>query len=111
MDRRLALRCLIPAVSLLAFAAHPSNVTVLGEWYDDLGSPKFLDAKMRIEREGERYFMVRQSGDGSGIRTRLDRDGDKFFKVGDTFGAMYRITAKGLEIHDRRGYIRTAQKR
>ncbi|WP_130414321.1 hypothetical protein [Fluviicoccus keumensis] len=99
--------CLISSLSLSAYAQNKHST--VGIWYDDLGSPQYGDSTLVIEKEGEKYFVLRRNGDGSGSRYRLKRIGSEYSKVGDRFGAKYVITAKGLEIHDKAGYIRTAK--
>lgn len=101
----------IALMPLLGNRALASEIVKVGEWYDDLGSPNYFDAMLTIESEDGRFFIVRRMGDGSGSRWRLDRKGESYYKVGDKFGAMYKITAKGLEIHDSRGLIRIAKVR
>lgn len=111
MNRRYLLQTLALPLCSFAVAVRAAEVTVIGTWVDDVGSPKFMDAQLTIEREGDRYFVVRRNGDGSGSRMRLERDGNTYIKVGDKFGAMYKVTAQGLEIHDRRGLIRAAKRK
>ena len=91
-------------------SASAAEVKVIGKWYDDLGSPDFADATFTIEQEGESYFLGRRNGDGSGGRYKLTKSGNTYLKVGDKFGAKYVVTDRGLELHDREGYIRTAKK-
>jgi hypothetical protein len=99
--------CLFWGLFLSAYAQN--SITFVGSWYDDLGSPAYGDATLTIEKEGEKYFVSRRNGDGSGSRYRLERKGTEYIKVGDRFGAKYVVTGKGLEIHDKAGYIRTAK--
>jgi hypothetical protein len=95
---------------LLSIAANSNErVAVVGKWYDDLGSPKFLDSTLTIEEENGRYFFNRRNGDGSGGRFKLEKAGNAYTKVGDKFGAKYLVMPEGLELHDRAGYIRTAK--
>jgi len=95
---------------VLCASVAAADVKIVGKWYDDLGSPDFADATMIIEQEGEQYFLNRRNGDGSGGRYKLKKAGNSYSKIGDKFGAKYVVTNKGLEIHDRGGYIRTARK-
>lgn len=103
---RLSLALLLPFNALAAGTA-----TTIGTWYDDLGSPSYGNATLTIEKEGDRYFLSRRNGDGSGGRYRVERKGTVYTKIGDKFGAKYIVTEKGLEIHDKAGYIRTAKKK
>lgn len=105
--RKLFLSCLFCMLALNV-AAQGSNA-VVGVWYDDLGSPAYGDATLTLEKEGNRYFHSRRNGDGSGSRYRVEQKGTEYAKIGDRFGAKYVFTAKGLEIHDKAGYIRTAK--
>lgn len=82
----------------------------LGAWYDDLGSPDYGDSTLILESDSGKFFVIRRNGDGSGSRYRVNKSGNSYLKVGDRFGAKYVITEKGLEIHDKAGYIRTAKK-
>lgn len=95
---------------LLSFSAHAKDaVTIVGRWYDDVGSPAFLDATFIIESEGRRFFVHRKNGDGSEGRYGVERSKNTYTRIGDKFDAKYIITPKGLELHDRAGYIRTAR--
>ncbi|GMU48777.1 MAG: hypothetical protein AMXMBFR31_10030 [Candidatus Desulfobacillus denitrificans] len=96
---------------LLPFSALAAGKVTTGTWYDDLGSPSYGDATLTIEKEGDRYFLSRRNGDGSGGRYQVERKGTVYTKIGDKFGAKYIVTEKGLEIHDKAGYIRTAKKK
>lgn len=97
------------ALLLLAKFATASPPKVIGVWYDDLKSPKYGDAVLSIEQEGDRYFLNRKNGDGSVGRHVLEMKQDRYFRVGDRFGANYRITPGGLELHDSQGFIRLAK--
>lgn len=110
MNRRTAFGG-IALLAIFASAASAAGIVKIGEWYDDIGSPTLLDATLTIESEGDRFFIVRRMGDGSGSRWRLEKKGESYFKAGDKFGGMYRVTSKGLEIHDRHGLIRIAKAR
>lgn len=99
--------CLLWGLSLGVLAQ--SSSAVVGVWYDDIGSPTYGDATLTIEKDGDRYFISRRNGDGSGSRYRVERKGAEYTRVGDQFGAKYVVTAKGIEIHDKAGYIRTAK--
>jgi beta-xylosidase len=94
-------------LSIGAFAQNRS--TIVGSWYDDLRSPNYADATLILEKDGEKYFINRRNGDGSGSRYRVSKNGNAYTKDGDKFGAKYLVTSKGLEIHDKNGYIRTAK--
>lgn len=86
------------------------SATEVGVWYDDLGSPDYGDSTLILESDSGKFFVIRKNGDGSGSRYRVNKSGNSYIKVGDRFGAKYVITEKGLEIHDKAGYIRTAKK-
>lgn len=106
--RKFVLSCSFLWVLSLGALAQSSSV-IVGIWYDDLGSPAYGDATLAIERDSEKYFLSRRNGDGSGSRYRVEKNGAAFTKIGDRFGAKFVVTAKGLEIHDKAGYIRTAK--
>lgn len=99
--------CMIWGLFVSAFAQNTN--AIVGVWYEDIGSSAYGDATLTIEKEGGKYFVSRRNGDGSGSRYRVERKGAEYIKVGDRFGAKYVVTAKGLEIHDKAGYIRTAK--
>lgn len=94
----------------------PHNVSVenpvsfTGEWYYDVGSPKFFDARLIISNANGVYLLKRINGDGSiGVFT-MSKVGEKLYKDGDKFGAYYVPTASGLKIYDSKSYIITASK-
>jgi len=80
-----------------------------GSWYDDLGSPTFLDATFNIVNDNGTCKLHRVNGDGSVGDYPLDLVGNKHFKRGDKFGAYYIPTSNGLDIYDKNGFIRTAK--
>ncbi|WGO98120.1 hypothetical protein QFX18_19115 [Saccharophagus degradans] len=82
---------------------------IVGTWYDDLGSPNYLDATFTIMQRGDSYTLYRRNGDGSSGSFYLRRDGNKFIKVGDKFGAYYVVSRSGLDIFDSKGFIRKAR--
>ncbi|ASI57183.1 hypothetical protein G3W18_24470 [Klebsiella pneumoniae] len=77
-------------------------------WYDDVGSTDYLNATLTIYQEGERFYLKRVNGDGSGGEYQLTRKGQKFIKNNDKFGAFYLIRNNKLEIYDNNGFIRDA---
>lgn len=81
---------------------------VTGVWYDDVGSPDYLNATLTINQEGERFYLKRVSGDGSSGEYPLTRQGQKYIKINDKFGAFYIIKNNKLEIYDNKGFIRDA---
>ncbi|HBR2027691.1 TPA: hypothetical protein L9M76_005543 [Klebsiella variicola] len=87
-------------------SSSPRKVT--GIWYDDVGSPDYLNATLTIYQEGERFYLKRVNGDGSGGEYLLTRKGQKFIKNNDKFGAFYLIRNNKLEIYDNNGFIRDA---
>jgi len=84
---------------------------VVGSWYDDVGSPGFMDATFNILRRGDSYYLYRKNGDGSTGTYPLLRDGRKYIKINDKFGAYYVVSDNGLEIYDSNGFIRTARRK
>lgn len=97
------------ALMLLATIATASPPKLIGVWYDDLKSPKFGDAVLSIEQEGDQYFLNRKNGDGSAGRHIIEMKQDRYYRVGDRFGANYKITPSGLELYDSQGFIRLAR--
>ena len=81
----------------------------VGTWYDDVGSPTFLNANFTIRIDGARAWLTRVNGDGSKGEYELAVAGDTYIKVGDKNGAYYVVTPAGLRLNDRQGYIRTAK--
>lgn len=81
----------------------------IGSWYDDVGSPSYLNATFTIRVEGGKTWLTRLNGDGSKGEYELAPAGDTYVKVGDKHGAYYVITPAGLRTNDRQGYIRTAK--
>lgn len=81
----------------------------IGSWYDDVGSPRYLNATFTIRVEGGKTWLTRVNGDGSKGEYELAPAGDTYVKVGDKHGAYYVVTPAGLRINDRQGYIRTAK--
>jgi hypothetical protein len=96
---------------MLFFVASFAQAEVIGKWYDDMGSPSYLDSKIAIEKEGKKYFYHRVNGDGSSGRFMLIRSGNSYKRADGKFGSLYVVTPSGLELHDRMGYIRTAKPR
>lgn len=84
---------------------------VIGSWYDDVGSPEFLDATFTITRTSQGYFLKRLNGDGSSGTYLLTKLDNKYKKNNDKFGSYYVIDGNGLKIYDKDGYIRTARKK
>ncbi|MBA0216225.1 hypothetical protein H4F33_16300 [Pectobacterium brasiliense] len=84
---------------------------VIGSWYDDVGSPEFLDATFTITRTSRGYFLKRLNGDGSSGTYQLTKLDNKYKKNNDKFGSYYVIDGNGLKIYDKDGYIRTARKK
>ena len=104
-------RCFVFILMVFALRVFATDsISIIGTWYDDLGSPSYGDSTLIIEKDMNNYFISRRNGDGSGSRYRVKKLGNQFSKIGDKFGANYVITSKGLEIHDKAGYIRTAKK-
>lgn len=96
----------------LKFVAQIPQVGTVGRWHDDLGSASYGDAFITITAENGRYLATRVSGDGSRTTLALTRQGEQgnsFLVDNDKFGARYVITPAGLELHDSKGYIRTAK--
>lgn len=85
-----------------------SKVVVIGIWYDDLGSPDYLDATLSIYIKNNSYFLGRVNGDKSKGSYRLQLLGDKYVK-NDKFGAYYKIVRGDLHIYDKNGFIRIAR--
>lgn len=83
----------------------------IGTWYDDVGSPTFLNATFTIRVDSSRAWLTRSNGDGSRGEYELAVAGDTYVKVGDKNGAYYTVTPAGLRLNDRQGYIRTAKPR
>tara|TARA_R110001606_G_scaffold38472_1_gene107702 strand:+ start:677 stop:994 length:318 start_codon:yes stop_codon:yes gene_type:complete len=94
-------------ILLLSFSINASEI---GRWYDDNGSPTYFDATFIISEENGNYYISRINGDGSKGKYRAEKNGKKFIKINDKFGAYYIITKKGLTLNDQAGYIRTAKK-
>lgn len=88
----------------------PQGNGTLGAWYDDLGDPTFTDATLNILKENGAYYLERVNGDGSIGKYQLKRDGEKFIKINDKFGAYYVISNSNLKIYDSKGFIRAAKK-
>lgn len=98
---------------LEAYSSHTSaenTISFTGEWYDDVESPTFLDARLIITTNNGVYILRRINGDNSSAVFSMTKKGNRLYKDGDKFGAYYVPTASGLEIHDSKGYIRTAFK-
>lgn len=91
--------------------ASSESVVSTGVWYDDVGSPKYLDAQLTISKDPSSgtYSLRRVNGDNSQGYFKLRKSGNKLYVENNKFGSFYIITNKGLEIHDRAGYIRTAR--
>lgn len=85
--------------------------SVIGEWYDDVGSPDYMDSTLIISKKGQDYFLTRINGDASKGVYELNKKGNKYNKVNDKFGAYYVLDDNGLSIYDKDGYIRTAGKK
>lgn len=82
-----------------------------GTWYDDVGSPDYLDAYLTISKASDgRYTLKRVNGDNSLGYFSLEKQGNVFYVNNNKFGSFYVVRKNGLEIHDKRGYIRTARK-
>lgn len=86
----------------------PAGRTI-GSWYDDVGSPSYLNATFTIRAANGKTWLTRLNGDGSKGEYELAVAGDTYVKVGDKNGAYYIVTPTGLRINDRQGYIRTAK--
>jgi sensor histidine kinase YesM len=84
---------------------------VIGSWYDDVGSPEFLDATFTITKTSQGYFLKRLNGDGSSGTYKITKLDNKYKKNNDKFGSYYIIDTEGLKIYDKDGYIRTARKK
>lgn len=54
---------------------------VIGSWYDDVGSPEFLDATFTLTRTTQRYFLKRLNGDGSSGTYQLTKLDNKYKKI------------------------------
>lgn len=97
--------------ALLCLILFSSSVSadLIGRWYDDVGSPDYLDAKISINKKGSKYFYHRTNGDGSQGSFLLIRSGSIYKRADGKFGSVYVVTPKGLEMYDTSGYIRTAR--
>ncbi|WP_197724544.1 hypothetical protein [Dickeya fangzhongdai] len=84
------------------------QVKTLGVWYDDVGSPNYLDSTLTIFSNTKGIYLKRLNGDGSTGTYPLEKQGNKYKKIGDKHGAYYIIKGNSLEIYDRVGFIRTA---
>lgn len=84
---------------------------VIGSWYDDVGSPEFMDATFTITKTSQGYFLKILNGDGSSGSYKLTKLDNKYKTNNDKFGSYYVIDAEGLKIYDKDGYIRTARKK
>ncbi|WGO98719.1 hypothetical protein QFX18_01415 [Saccharophagus degradans] len=95
--------------TLLSSNPESSDATkIIGEWYDDVGSPDFLDATFTIFKRSDKYLLHRKNGDGSAGTYLLGLDGKKFVKINDKHGAYYVIEGTKLHIFDSRGFVRSA---
>lgn len=87
------------------------KISVLGTWYDDVDSPNYLNSTLTIFSNLKGTYLKRLNGDGSTGTYQLDKQGNKYIKTNDTHGAYYIIKGNSLEIYDKVGFIRAANKK
>lgn len=88
-----------------------SQETILGSWYDDVGSPEYMDCTFTIFKNKKGLFLKRANGDGSSGTYPLKKEHGKYIKINDKFGAYYIIKDNNLDIYDKEGFIRSAKQK
>ena len=112
-SRTARLAALLVMATLLVPASGSASQTVLGEWEDNVGT--IWKQRIKIVKEGERFFRVSSFGDGSADREEIRevraRGSQPFaFRELETSDTYVIQTNGNLGLYDEDGFIREAQR-